>query len=115
MNEWQEHGKPISHVHTLSASELLDKLERYVVLDVREPSEWHKEGTIEGAKRIFFGDISEKADLLDRNKRYAVICSVGNRSSIAASILKKKGFVGVGNVLGGMTAWENMGYPTTKK
>ena len=115
INEWQEHGKPISHVHTLSASELHDRLERYVVLDVREPSEWHKEGIIEGAERIFFGDIQEKADLLDRNKRYAVICSVGNRSSIATSILKRKGFVGVGNVLGGMTAWENLGYPTTKK
>ncbi len=114
VKEWQEQGKPISHVDTLSASDLHERLKRYVVLDVREPSEWHKEGTIIGAETIFFVDIPEKADILDRNKRYAVICSVGNRASIAASILKRKGFAGVENVLGGMTAWESLGYPTNK-
>ena len=114
IGEWQEQGKPISHVHTLSASQLKENLERYVVLDVREPSEWHQEGTIEGAQRIFFADLPTKADTLSRNKRYAVICSVGKRASLAASILKRKGFGEVSNVLGGMTAWENLGYPTVK-
>jgi hydroxyacylglutathione hydrolase len=111
INEWQEQGKPISHIHTLSASELKENLSRYVVLDVREPSEWRQEGTIDGALRIFFADLPEKVDDLSRNKRYAVVCSVGKRSSIATSILKKKGFE-VSNVLGGMTAWTSLGYPT---
>ena len=114
MGEWQKQGKPISTTGTLSASDLKDRLERYVVLDVREPSEWHQEGTIKGAERIFFGDLTEKLGSLQRNKRFAVTCSVGDRASIAASILKRKGFE-VSNVLGGMTAWENLGYPTTKK
>ena len=114
MGEWQKQGKPISTIGTLSASDLKDRLERYVVLDVREPSEWHQEGTIKGAERIFFGDLTEKLGSLQRNKRFAVTCSVGDRASIAASILKRKGFE-VSNVLGGMTAWENLGYPTTKK
>ena len=114
MGEWEKQGKPISHIGTLSASELKDSLERYVVLDVREPSEWHKEGTIEGAQCIFFGDLPEKVGTLPRNKRFSVICSVGDRASIAASILKAKGFE-VSNVLGGMTAWKKLGYPTTKK
>jgi hydroxyacylglutathione hydrolase len=60
---------------------------------------------------MFFADLPQKADALNRNKRYAVICSVGKRSSIAASILKRKGFE-VTNVLGGMTAWTKLGYPT---
>jgi hydroxyacylglutathione hydrolase len=114
VSEWQEQAKPISHIHTLSAAELKANLERYVVLDVREPSEWHREGTIEGAQRVFFGDLAQKADGLSRNKRYAVVCSVGKRSSIAASILKRKGFEVI-NVLGGMTAWQTLGYPTVKK
>ena len=114
MGEWQKQGKPISTIGTLSASDLKDRLERYVVLDVREPSEWHQEGTIKGAERIFFGDLTEKLGSLQRNKRFAVTCSVGDRASIAASILKRKGFE-VSNVLGGMTAWEKLGYPTTKK
>jgi len=113
MTEWQEQGKPISHAHTMSATELKERRERYVVLDVREPSEWHQEGIVEGAETIFFADLPKKADALERNRRYAVICSVGNRSSIAVSILKQKGFTRVTNVLGGMTAWERLGYPTT--
>jgi hydroxyacylglutathione hydrolase len=114
MNSWQEDGRPISHAHTLPPSELKERFERYVVLDVREPSEWHGEGTIDGAQKIFFVDLTQEADRLNRNRRYAVICSVGNRSSIAVSILRQKGFGAVSNVLGGMTAWQALGYPTVR-
>jgi hydroxyacylglutathione hydrolase len=110
IGEWQEQGKPISHIHTISAAELHENLERFAVLDVREPSEWHQEGTIAGAARIFFADLPKSAETLPRNKHYAVVCSVGKRSSTAASILKQKGF-DVANVLGGMTAWQKLGYP----
>ena len=41
-------------------------------------------------------------------------CSVGQRSSIGASNLKKEGFAEDYNVLGGVTAWTNLGYPTVK-
>jgi hydroxyacylglutathione hydrolase len=114
MNEWQEQGKPIEHVPTVSVSELKDRRKQYVVLDVREPSEWHDEGIIEGAEQVFFAELPQKAKLFDRTKLYAVICTVGNRASIAASILKRKGFSNVSNVLGGMTAWQKLGYPTVK-
>jgi len=83
------------------------------VLDVREPSEW-KEGYIKGAERIYVGYLNDKADALSKDESIAVICSVGNRASIAASLLKKKSFNHVHNVLGGMTAWENLSYPTKK-
>ena len=115
IGEWQEHGKPIGHLGVLSAAELNERLSRFVVLDVREPSEWKHDGYIAGAERVFFGHLEEKADGMERNKRYAVVCSVGKRASAGASILKRKGFVEVYNVLGGMTAWENLGYPVRKK
>ena len=51
---------------------------------------------------------------LPKDKPIAVTCSVGNRSSIAVSILERAGFKNVSNVLGGMTAWTNLGYPTKK-
>ncbi|HTY75165.1 MAG TPA: MBL fold metallo-hydrolase [Candidatus Nanoarchaeia archaeon] len=114
IKKWQEEGKPIKHVQTLPVSELKEKLDHYVVLDVREPSERHEEGVIEGAKEIFFADLPQKAENLDRNKHYAVTCSVGNRASTAASILERKGFDYINNVLGGMTAWQKLGYPTAK-
>ncbi len=114
MNEWQEAGKPISSVGTMSVLELKNKLQKrgVVLLDVREPSEWEEEGAVEGAKRIFFADLPEKVDFLPKDKPIAVTCSVGNRSSIAVSILQRAGFKNVSNVLGGMTAWTNLDYPT---
>jgi hydroxyacylglutathione hydrolase len=115
INEWQEKGKPINHLGVLSAAELKVRQARYAVLDVREPSEWKQEGTIEGAERVFFGHLQEKVNSLERNKRIAVVCSVGKRASIAASILKRNGFSEVYNVLGGMTAWENLGFPVKKE
>jgi hydroxyacylglutathione hydrolase len=84
-----------------------------MLLDVREPREW-KEGYVEGAERIFFGELSEKLYSLPKDKPIAVTCSVGDRSSIGASILKRKGFKEVYNVFGGMNAWENLIYPTKK-
>jgi hydroxyacylglutathione hydrolase len=115
MDEWQDQGKPIDYLNTLSASTLYNNMNKYTVLDVREPSEWHEEGTIKDANCVFFADIPEMADSLDRNERYAVTCSVGKRASIAASMLKRKGFAEVSNVLGGMTAWKKLNYPTVKQ
>jgi hydroxyacylglutathione hydrolase len=115
ISEWQESGRPISYLGTLSAQELKDKLERdeLWVVDVREPSEW-KEGCIQGAERLFFGHLSSKASSLPRDKPVAVVCSVGQRASTGASILKREGFQDVYNVMGGMSAWTHLGYPTVK-
>jgi hydroxyacylglutathione hydrolase len=63
---------------------------------------------------MFFGELAEKTGSLPKDKPIAVTCSVGNRSSIGASILKRKGFKEVYNVLGGVNAWENLGYPMEK-
>jgi hydroxyacylglutathione hydrolase len=116
MNEWQEAGKPLSSNGTMSVFELKSKLDKgeVLLLDVREPSEWKEDGYIEGAQLIFFADLPDKADSLPKDKPIAVTCSVGNRTSIAVSILERKGFKNVSNVLGGMTAWTRLGYPTTK-
>jgi hydroxyacylglutathione hydrolase len=115
MGDWQEQGKPITSLGTLSVQQLKSKLAKKEIglVDVREPSEW-KEGYVKGAERIFFVDLDEKATSLPKDKPIAVACSVGNRSSIGASILKRKGFTEVYNVLGGMTAWTALGYLVEK-
>ena len=117
MNEWQEAGKPIRNFGTMSALELREKLgkEEVLLLDVRDPPEWIEDGYVKGATKLFFAELPQKADSLPNDKPIAVTCSVGNRSSIASSILERKGFRNIINVLGGMTAWANLGYQTTKE
>jgi hydroxyacylglutathione hydrolase len=116
MNEWQEAGNPITSTGTMSVLDLKNKLEKkeVVVLDVREPNEWKEDGIINGAKCIHFTDLPNKMGSLPKDKPIAATCSVGNRASTAASILEKAGYKNVSNVLGGMTAWTNLGYPTRK-
>jgi hydroxyacylglutathione hydrolase len=115
ITEWQDGGKAIDTIGTISASELNTELnvKKQFLVDVREPSEW-KEGYIDGAERIFVGYLNDKAHMLPKDEPITVTCSVGNRASIAASVLKKKGFKQVRNVLGGMTAWNRLSYPTIK-
>jgi hydroxyacylglutathione hydrolase len=81
---------------------------------LREPPEWTDDGYIQGAKLSFFADIPQKTDELPKDKPIVVTCSVGNRSSIALSILERAGFENISNMLGGMTAWTNLGFPIKK-
>ena len=116
MNEWQEAGKPFQNAGTMSVIELKSKLgsDEVHLLDVREPSEWTEDGYVEGAQRVFFADLQNQALTLPKDKPIAVMCSVGNRSSIAVSILQREEFANVSNVLGGTTAWTNIGFPLRK-
>ncbi len=117
MGTWQEAGKPIRSFGTIGATELRDKLgkDEVFLLDVREPHEWSEDGCIEAATRIPFMDLPEQTASLPKDKHVAVTCSVGNRSSIALSILERAGFKDISNVLGGVTAWKALGYPTKKE
>ena len=114
MNQWQEAGKPFNSYGNTPALELKDKLAKGIVrlLDVREPNEWREDNVVEGAELIHFPGLPEKAESLPRDKPWVVTCSVGNRASIACSILERTGFKNLSNALGGMTAWYNLGFPT---
>lgn len=115
MKEWRNRGKPTEHLGTLSAVMLKEKLDRdeVILVDVREEHEWKKEH-IKGAERIYVGHLKEKASSLPRDKPIATTCGWGGRGSLGASILKNLGFNEVYNVLGGIRAWKNLGYPISE-
>ena len=117
MNTWQEAGRPIRSFKTISSTELKTKLSKdeIALLDVREPHEWTEDGYIEGATLIHFADLPEETGILPKDEPIAITCSVGNRTSIALSILERAGYTNLSNVLGGMTAWANLGYPIKKE
>jgi hydroxyacylglutathione hydrolase len=112
LKEWRTSGKPVESLGTLSVTELREMLKKneILLLDVREPAEWD-EGHIEGAQNIYVGNVGEKADELSREKPLAITCEWGGRGGLAASIVRKMGFTRVYNVLGGMKAWMERGYP----
>jgi len=50
-------------------------------------------------------------DEIPQYKKVVVYCDAGNKSTIAASILKQNGYEDVTTVLGSMKAWKAAGYP----
>ncbi len=83
------------------ASELTD----LQIVDVRNPGEVEA-GTIPNAVPIPVGQLPTRVDELDPTKPTVVYCAGGYRSSVAASLLRQKGFTDVSDILGGYGAWE---------
>ena len=108
MEGWLEAGLPTRSVPQMSVEELREELERGTVtaLDVRDGAEWSA-GHIPGARHRPYRELQEKLPAaLDAQAPIAVLCSSGQRSSIASSILLRQGFKDVRNVTGGMEAYE---------
>ena len=114
---WLAQGKAVVHLPQISVHELRDALARNGqaphVLDVRSGSEWQA-GHIDGALHIPGGDLPARVGEVPWHADLAVICGSGYRSSVGASILQQHDFHDVLNVIGGMTAWQQAKYPTTK-
>jgi hydroxyacylglutathione hydrolase len=80
------------------------------LLDVRNPGE-QEEGVIAGARRIPIARLLERVDELDPSAPTIVYCAGGYRSSIAASLLRTRGFSAVADLQGGFEAWVAAGLP----
>ncbi len=86
-----------------------------VLIDVREPSEWAS-GVAAPAVLLSLSDLAgaraKWKPFIEQNreKELIVYCRSGNRSGIAAGILRREGLK-VANV-GGFSAWQNAGLAT---
>ena len=74
------------------------------IVDVRNPAE-AAAGVIPGAITIPLSQLPGRLGELDATKPTVVYCRGGYRSSIAASLLRQRGFADVSDILGGYDAW----------
>jgi glyoxylase-like metal-dependent hydrolase (beta-lactamase superfamily II)/rhodanese-related sulfurtransferase len=91
----------------LTAEEFNDRAARIAglqIVDVRNPGEVAA-GMIPSAVNIPVGQIPARVDELDPSRPTVVYCAGGYRSSVAASVLRERGFADVSDVLGGYNAW----------
>lgn len=86
------------------------KAQDILLVDVREAAEFAFEH-IPGAKSIPFGQLEKTCEALPKDETIYVVCRTGNRSDMAARLLKEKGFEDVLNVVPGMSDWTG---PTEK-
>ena len=73
------------------------------IVDVRNPGEV-EHGMVPGAITIPVGQLPSRTDELDPTLPTVVYCAGGYRSSVAASVLRQRGFSDVSDILGGYGA-----------
>jgi hydroxyacylglutathione hydrolase len=112
---WYNAGFPTEYLPLLSVHQLknmLDRHEKLLVLDTRDQEEWES-GHIAGAMHIYIGHLEKRLAEVPQDIMIAVICTVGHRAGLGASILLRADYPKVYNVLGSVKAWRAAGFPVT--
>jgi glyoxylase-like metal-dependent hydrolase (beta-lactamase superfamily II)/rhodanese-related sulfurtransferase len=115
VSAWQDAGLETSSTPAIDVHELAQRLrdDSVALLDVREDDEW-EEGHVEGSVHVPYHELRKgvPASLRLTERECVVACSVGNRSSIAASLLRRSGVENVIHVAeGGVTDLAKEGIP----
>ena len=82
----------------------------WTLLDVRGKDEYEA-GFIEGSRHAYVGELPDTADDMDPESPVTVMCGTGARATIAASVLRRRGFADVDVYIGSMKAWKSAGKP----
>jgi glyoxylase-like metal-dependent hydrolase (beta-lactamase superfamily II)/rhodanese-related sulfurtransferase len=77
------------------------------LIDVRNVAELAG-GTIEGALHIPLAELPRRLAEVPRELPVVTYCAGGYRSSVAASLLRREGWVDVSDLLGGYAAWASL-------
>ena len=105
---WRDAGLPVESTAAIDIPELAERLRRGDIrlLDVRDRDEW-EQGHVDGSRHLPYYDLRDGVpdDLQNGGgKPLAVACSVGNRSAIAVSLLRRAGVDDVIHVAAGGVA-----------
>jgi hydroxyacylglutathione hydrolase len=111
MTSWREEKRPTASVQRIDVPGLHERRGDVQLLDVRETAEFAA-GHIPGSIHMPYHGLREKPDGLDLSQPIAAICSSGQRSALAASLLLRHGATDALHVAdGGVGTWERAGWP----
>lgn len=113
-------------VPTMTPTEANQRLQQdpdTLVIDVRQPADVEKTGTIPGAINVPLGSLAYRADqdvptewqepqLQDRDRALITTCLLGPIGALAGKVLLDMGFTDVSILAGGVQAWQDAGLPT---
>ena len=100
---WKSAGKDIDSIETISVERFVQEMQEgkinNTILDVRKPGE---RGTahLEKAQHFSLDFINDHMSEISPDQSYHLHCQSGNRSTIAASILKARGYTKLINIHG---------------
>lgn len=104
MLDHQDQVQTASRLTVVDFAERQREISHLQVVDVRNPGEV-ADGAIPDAIAIPVGQLPARVAELDPSRPTVVYCAGGYRSSVAASLLRHRGFTDVSDVRGGYNAW----------
>jgi hydroxyacylglutathione hydrolase len=111
MTSWREEKRPAAQIVRIDVPTLHEHCDAVQILDVRERAEYEA-GHIPGSVHVAYHDLRDAPDGLDLARPIAAICSSGQRSALAASLLARHGAAEPIHVAdGGVGTWERAGWP----
>jgi rhodanese-related sulfurtransferase len=113
LKAWRAGGFPLETLPAIDVNGLHDTLNRYRVLDAREPFEY-RHGHVPGATSLPWTESWQRASQLSPSGPLAVYCGTQVRSSLTASVLRRHGHDAT-VVTGGMTDWLDRGYAVERQ
>jgi len=90
-----------------------DPVRPAILLDVREADEF-RDVRVPGSLFIPMSQISARLGEVPRDRPIVVLCAAGSRSQQVTGMLLDNGWDDVGNLAGGIIAWERMGLDVRK-
>ena len=110
-----ESRKKVKETNVADVKRRIDAGEKFVLVDVREESEWakgHLPGAVYMGRGVIERDIEQK--IPDAGTKLILYCGGGYRSALAAENLQKMGYHNVESMDGGWRGWLEAGLPITK-
>jgi hydroxyacylglutathione hydrolase len=104
---------PVETIQSWTSKELRERLNEVMLVDVRRLSEWDS-GHIAGAIHFEGGRIPWEELNFPMDKPLAIQCASGNRSMVAISVLKRRGYQNVIQVDGGINKWKMNGFEVVR-
>ena len=113
-----------AQITTYSVAQVVERLAsadaRLQVVDIRDPRELEREGTVLGALLAPRGMLEFWVDpespyfkpvFADESKQFILFCGAGWRSALATKTLQDMGMTNVAHIDGGFAAWKKAGAP----
>lgn len=103
-------------IHEIDPETAKNSLEKYLILDVREPAEFaagHLPDAVNIPRGVLEFKISNHSSFQNQPADILVYCQTGGRSALATEALLKLGYTNAVSMAGGFNLWQASGYKTS--
>ncbi len=107
--ESKEDNLHFAGVFDIEPLELSQKMDQVLLIDVRQPEEFHGDlGHIPGAKLMVLDTLADHLDEIPKDQTVVFVCRSGGRSARAAALALEAGYKDIYNLKGGMILWNEL-------